>query len=484
MSFSRRTTGNSWYVLHFSPPTVGRFPVIAANLTDISIIIVLSHHQGHIQVIRDLGLDSYQLISLAEQVTEVQFGEGEDIFTEGEDIEPALYLIREGTVNILVGHGANATAVQEDVYFGDDVLLWHEEVVPAPYTVTATEDTICGCLTIKACRLVLDLQASDNSTSPTSHAELSLARSANVQRRAELGASFEDGTLTIEELEKIRIVGEGEYGKVWLTKCAELDEIFALKIQQLEQDRESYYDNIKREVATIGCLHHPFIVGLINAKFTGNECFMVMDFISGGELWSVIHREYSDGRWESGVSAADAKFYSLIIADTISYMHRRNVLFRDLKPENVMIDSDGYPNIIDFGFAKVCEDKAFTFCGTPNYVAPEIVLNAGHGVGVDHWALGVMIYEMLSGENPFWYEGIDTMTLYEIIVKDEPYPLEKEHADPLVEHLIDGLLEKDPSQRMGVLAGKDKDILFHEWYDGLDPQALRHKKVQAPWLPP
>merc|ERR1711935_799470 len=125
----------------------------------------------------------------------------------------------------------------------------------------------------------------------------------------------------------------------------------------------------------------------------------------------------------------------------------------------------------------------FTFCGTPNYVAPEIVLNAGHGVGVDHWALGVMIYEMLSGENPFWYEGIDTMTLYEIIVKDEPYPLEKDHANPVVESLIDGLLEKDPSQRMGVLAGKDKDILFHEWYDGLDLQALRHKKVEAPWLP-
>ncbi|CAJ1968559.1 unnamed protein product [Cylindrotheca closterium] len=440
---------------------------------------------GHIEVIKDLGLDSFQLVSLAEQVVEVQFIQGEEIFVEGEDIEPALYLVRDGTVNISVGEGEDAKTVQEDVYFGDDVLLSKEDIVPARYTVTALDDVICGCLTVKACRLVLDLQANDNTSASGSGNELSLASSATMQRRAELAASFENGVLTIEEMEKIRIVGEGEYGKVWLTKAGDLeDEIFALKIQQLEQDGESYYDNIKREVATIGCLHHPYIVGLINSKFTGNECFMVMDFISGGELWSVVHREYPDGRWESGISAKDAQFYSLIIADTISYMHRRNILFRDLKPENVMIDADGYPNIIDFGFAKVCEDKAFTFCGTPNYVAPEIVLNAGHGVGVDHWALGVMIYEMLSGENPFWYEGIDTMTLYEIVVKDEPYPLEKEHSDPIVENLIDGLLEKDPSQRLGVLAGKDKDILFHPWFDGWDLQELRHKKIKAPWLPP
>lgn len=388
-------------------------------------------------------------------------------------------------MEISVGDGEDEKTVQEDVYFGDDVLLSKDDVVPARYSVTALENVICGCLTVKACRLVLDLQASDSATNANSATELSLANSETMVRRAELSKSFEDGNLTVEELERIRIVGEGEYGKVWLTKSSQTgDQIFALKIQQLEQDGDSYYDNVKREVATIGCLHHPFIVGLIHSKFTGKECFMVMDFISGGELWSVIHREYPDGRWESGISAADTKFYSLIIADTISYMHRRNILFRDLKPENVMIDADGYPNIIDFGFAKVCEDKAFTFCGTPNYVAPEIVLNAGHHVGVDHWALGVMIYEMLSGENPFWYEGIDTMTLYEIIVKDEPYPLEDEHADPVVEELIDGLLEKDPSQRLGVLAGKDKDILFHAWYDGLDLQELRHKKMKAPWLPP
>lgn len=430
-------------------------------------------------------MDSFQLISLAEQVVEVQFVEGEEIFVQGEDIEPALYLVRDGTVEISIGEGDDVKTVQEDVYFGDDVLLSKEDVVPARYTVTALEDVICGCLTVKACRLVLDLQANDNTTSCGSGTELSLASSATMQRRADLTASFENDDLTIEELEKIRIVGEGEYGKVWLTRTTtESKDIFALKIQQLEQDGESYYDNIKREVATIGCLHHPYIVGLITSKFTGKECFMVMDFISGGELWSVIHREYPDGRWESGISTKDAQFYSLIIADTISYMHRRNILFRDLKPENVMIDADGYPNIIDFGFAKVCEDKTFTFCGTPNYVAPEIVLNAGHSIGVDHWALGVMIYEMLSGENPFWYEGIDTMTLYEIIVKDEPYPLEKEHSDPVVESLIDGLLEKDPSQRMGVLAGKDKDILFHPWYDGWELQQLRHKKIDAPWLPP
>lgn len=90
-------------------------------------------------------------------------------------------------------------------------------------------------------------------------------------------------------------------------------------------------------------------------------------------------------QWISGVPEDHARFYSLVIADTVAYMHHKHVIFRDLKPENILIDKDGYPNIIDFGFAKVVHHKTFTFCGTPQYVAPEIILSQGHSAGVDHW---------------------------------------------------------------------------------------------------
>jgi hypothetical protein len=277
---------------------------------------------------------------MVEQVVEVQFFEGEEIFAQGEEIEPALYLIRDGGVDISAGEGNDIKTVQEDVYFGDDMLLSKADKVRARYTVTATEDIVCGCLTLKACRLVLDLSAGGISLDSENSIELNLADSATMKRRNKQSASFASGLLSVDDLEKIKIVGEGEYGQVWLTKCQEQDDVFALKIQNLEQGGESFYDNIKREVATIGALYHPYIVGLIVSKFTGNECLMVMNFITGGELWSVIHKEH-DGVWSSGIPEADAKFYSLIIADTISYMHRRNILFRDLKPENVMIDNAG-----------------------------------------------------------------------------------------------------------------------------------------------
>ena len=287
-------------------------------------------------------MDPYQLVSLAEQVDEVNFVEGEVIMAEGEAVEPALYLIREGSVDISLGDGEDANVVQEDVYFGDDIFLSKTDAVTAQYTVTATEDITCGKLTLKACQLIFDTTgALKTDESKIDHSmELSLAGNAAMKRRSMLSQSFADETLTVEDLEKIKIVGEGEYGEVWLTKCEEVNEVFALKIQLLEKDGESYFDNIKREVAVIATLYHPYIVGMIASKFTGNECFIVMDFITGGELWSVIHRQ-NDGVWTSGIPEADAKFYSLIIADTISYMHRRNILFRDLKPENVMIDNQG-----------------------------------------------------------------------------------------------------------------------------------------------
>jgi len=170
-----------------------------------------------------------------------------------------------------------------------------------------------------------------------------------------------------------------------------------------------------------------------------------------------------------------------LIADTIAYIHRKNVLFRDLKPENVMIDSDGYPNIIDFGFAKATTEKAYTFCGTPEYTAPEIIHLSGHSVGVDHWALGIMIYEMICGEHPFYYEGLDNASLFELVSKVEPYPCKG--ASDEATTLINSLLEKDPTQRIGVLAGKERDILKHKWFGKMNLNELRSKKVKAPWIP-
>jgi serine/threonine protein kinase len=209
---------------------------------------------------------------------------------------------------------------------------------------------------------------------------------------------------------------------------------------------------------------------------------MLLDVVRGGELWSVIHREQDNGEWTSGLGEDHAKFYALALADTLAYIHKEKFIYRDLKPENCLIDTDGYPVLVDFGFSKYCPDKTYTLCGTPNYLAPEIIMNKGHGVGADHWDLGIVTYEMITGENPFYFEDMDQMTLFQSIVKEPFYPLAAT-TSPELNDFITGLLEKEPAQRLGMLAGRENDILRHNWFDGLNVEEMRQKKAKAPWVP-
>ena len=121
-------------------------------------------------------------------------------------------------------------------------------------------------------------------------------------------------------------------------------------------------------------------------------------------------------------------------------------------------------------------------CGTPNYLSPEVVMNAGHTFGSDHWSLGVLIFEMIDGENPFYYDGMDQMALFRAIVEEKYYPL-TDGVSAEAKDLIEGLLEKDPTKRLGALAGRGKGILRKPWFDGLNLRELRKKRFQAPFIP-
>lgn len=295
-----------------------------------------------------------------------------------------------------------------------------------------------------------------------------------------------EGNVKFDDLEMLEVLGDGQFGEVWLVETT-LDgekQKFALKRQE---KKEQNMKEIRRELQVTQELttSHPMIVELVHTFESEDSIDMLMGLITGGELWDVVHREDDDGNWTSGIPESQAKFYALLIADTLAFMHAHNYVYRDLKPENVMIDGDGYPVIVDFGFAKVCEDMTFTFCGTPNYVSPEIIRNTGHNASADYWALGVVIFEMIAGEHPFYVDGMDNMMVFESICKEPHYPLSKVKSDVSDEavELVDALLEKEVADRLGMLSGKSKDIMDHKWFDGLDLRALRSKKVKAPWIP-
>ena len=306
-----------------------------------------------------------------------------------------------------------------------------------------------------------------------------------IMKQRQLMHTALQGKVGLDDLERLTVLGEGEFGEVWLVQCNVLDkkEKFALKIQSTEEGNPDIEELIRREIKVTKTLQHPFIVDLVHTYERDYNVYMLMGLVTGGELWDRVHIEDESGNWSSGLAEQDAKFYALLIADTLKFMHDKNFLYRDLKPENVMIDADGYPVIVDFGFAKQTKDKTYTFCGTPNYVSPEIVQNVGHHVGADHWAFGVLVYEMVSGEHPFYYDGMDQVTLFECIVEEKHYAIQTEVSKDVV-LMVDGLLEKEPAERLGMLAGGSKDIIQHSWFKGMDLAKLRKKLVKAPWVPP
>lgn len=220
-------------------------------------------------------------------------------------------------------------------------------------------------------------------------------------------------------------------------------------------------------------LEFPFLVSMLGTFQDSNNIYFVLEYIQGGELFSYLRR---CGRFHNNV----ARFYAAEVTLAFEYLHSKDVIYRDLKPENLLIDASGHIKITDFGFAKNVPDVTWTLCGTPDYLAPEIIQSKGYGRAVDWWALGVLIYEMLAGHPPFYDE--DHFKLYEKILICKPrFP---SHFDPLAKDLVKRILTPDLSKRYGNLKGGSSDIKRHKWFVGLDWDQLVNLQIPAPYLPP
>ena len=333
------------------------------------------------------GPEEHDLDLLVGGIKEQTFPKGHVFFNEGKLHTPCLYLIRSGEVSIRsskhpnlesilgfnVGSG-EVNIIGKNGYFGNDTLGDNEkgEFGMAKYTVVATEDVKVG---------VLDLTA--------------------IQNVLKSKDKVEEEKLGMDDLNMIRILGAGTFGKVWLVSNKKTKDAYALKVQVKKQLIEyNQADGVIREKNIMELIDHPFIIKMASHWKDDDKLYMLLKLYSGGELQSVIHTDSRDG-----VPEWAAKFYAANMLVGLSAMHKRRIIYRDLKPENVLLDSEGYTVIVDLGFAKIIKDKTYTFCGTPLYLAPEIITQKGHDKGADHWSWGVMLYEMIVGMTPF-YDGI------------------------------------------------------------------------------
>ena len=398
-------------------------------------------------------LEMNQIVDI---IREVCYKKGHKFAEIGKPYPQDLCIIRSGHVLILCEKGSIHNLLTGD-YFGDKDIKTEGRI--SSYTIIMEENTTCWVLSKKELEDVIG----------------------DIDRLSDCYKSFRTSQVStsigLEQVEKRRILGKGAFGTVWLVATKRDNKPFAMKMldkKQLIQAKQ--VTSSLREKAIMQSLQHPFLLGMISSFQDDHHVYLLLPLVLGGELFNLIH---TGKRY--GLPNDEACFYAACVLEALGHLHMRNICYRDLKPENVLIDSDGYCIVVDMGFAKVVADKTFTLCGTPEYLAPEIILSKGHDKAVDYWSFGVLVYELLVGVSPFYEKGSSQSDLLRRIVLNKYETPDK--LSVAAKELINRLLVRQQTVRLGNLSRGYRDIKDHEWFNKIDFKHLVKKELSAPWVP-
>ena len=408
------------------------------------------------------NLQDYERDMIIKSFSVDTYNANQVIIKEG-TVGDKFYIIKNGGATVS-SNGQKIGDLSQGAYFGEMALLNNDT---RKATVKTTSKTECFALDRKTFEKVLAGNAAlQNSAS---------ARKASVDESSARAAA---SNIKKEQLKTLAVLGCGTFGRVTLVQDETSGTCYALKAMlKKEIVAHKQQANVLQEKNTMIQCVHPFILRLYTTFKSPSSVFMLLEFVQGGELFTVLHTPTQDG-----VPDHQAKFYGAVVASGLLYMHKKNIAYRDMKPENCLVDAQGYPKIVDFGFAKVITNKSYTLCGTPEYLAPELVLGRGHTKSVDNWAFGVLLYEMQAGYSPFCDQnGMDQVTICRNIVNGKlvfPRDFNSDCKD-----LCKKLLERDVSKRLGSLKGGTAEILEHKYFKSINWEKLESKQVRAPWLP-
>ncbi|XP_003744528.1 ribosomal protein S6 kinase beta-1 [Galendromus occidentalis] len=283
------------------------------------------------------------------------------------------------------------------------------------------------------------------------------------------------------DFELLKVLGKGGYGKVFQVKKitgADADKIFAMKVLKkatvVRNQKDTAHTKAERNI--LESIKHPFIVDLIYAFQTDGKLYLILEYLSGGELFMHLERE--------GIFLEDtACFYLAEIILALEHLHREGIIYRDLKPENILLDSDGHVKLTDFGLCKesIMEgDMTNTFCGTIEYMAPEILMRTGHGKAVDWWSLGALMYDMLTGAPPYTAEN-RKKTIEKILRCKLNLP---PYLTPDAKDLLRRLLRRQVGQRLGAGQGDAEDIKVHAFFKNTNWDRVIARDTEPPYKPP
>ena len=282
--------------------------------------------------------------------------------------------------------------------------------------------------------------------------------------------------LSFHDFEKLKVLGKGSFGEVLLVKLKANNKYYAMKIlvkKQVKLRHQEIHTKAERDLMVrINC---PFIVNIKFAFQDTYKLYIITEFMQGGEMFFHLHKERR-------FSNEKTRFYIIEIILAIEFLHENKMLYRDLKPENIMVDSTGHIKLTDFGLSKMInkqKEKAFTICGTPQYLAPEILSDDGYDDSVDWWSLGCVMFEMLVGKAPFKIPKGAYLSA-DLYKKKITIP---EFVTPEAKDLISLLLIPNPKKRLGYGPDGVKKIKDHPYFEGINWEDAWNRKLQPPFVP-
>uniref|UniRef100_A0A673XHL8 Protein kinase C n=1 Tax=Salmo trutta TaxID=8032 RepID=A0A673XHL8_SALTR len=319
------------------------------------------------------------------------------------------------------------------------------------------------------------------------HKSASSSSSSRVGVGSEGGEARENGELkiiqtkrmTLQDFLFIKVLGKGSFGKVMLAELKGTDEVYAVKVLKKDvilQDDDVDCTLTEKRILALA-RKHPYLTQLFCCFQTKDRLFFVMEYVNGGDLMFQIQRSRK-------FDEARSRFYAAEVTSALMFLHQHGVIYRDLKLDNILLDAHGHCKLADFGMCKegiLNGVTTTTFCGTPDYIAPEILQELEYGPSVDWWALGVLMYEMMAGQPPFEADNEDD--LFESILHDDvlyPVWLSKEAVS-----ILKAFMTKSPNKRLGcvITQGLEEAIKVHPFFKEIDWVLLEQKRVKPPFKP-
>jgi len=414
-------------------------------------------------------LSAHEINNLVAAFDRVEWPSGSIVIRQGDtpDDNSKCYVLREGTVEWRVTDPEKArsppnTGQMAAPYIFGDLALKNNQ--PRAATI----------VTVEYC-VIMEISRAEFNELLGPLGDLQARKKTVTREQTERSMEFTVDT-PLSKLKELGVLGKGAFGLVTLVKDINHNKAYALKAikksQVVESGMEDYIVNEKNIMLKMG---NPFLVNLCATYQDSKRLYFLLEVCLGGELFTVLRKKVY-------FLESTARFYTACVVEGFAYMHSKNIIYRDLKPENLVLDGNGYLKITDFGFAKEITANTFTFCGTPDYLAPEVIKGTGHSFGVDWWTMGILLFEMLGSMAPF--VDHDVNAVYKKILKSHiKFP---NFFSKSARKLILGLLRKKQTRRLGVIAGGAQKIRDHEFFSeapGWDWTALQNQTMEPPMRP-